>query len=132
MFDMLAGNIAFVHRFLSSLIFTDVAETALLISLVWYVLRRKDLSLERLLFAGLWASFSTISYVWFVFPYLLVWPASVEIWFAEAFAFIFEAIFYRFVLGLRWRDALAVSFLCNVLSYFLGPLLRTHGLWIYW
>lgn len=128
----MAGNIAFVHRFLTSLLFTDVTETIVLILLLKFVFRKHTLSLGQMIFAGLYASFSTISYVWFIFPYLTAWPTSTAVIFAEAFAFIVEAIFYRFVLRIDWKTAFLVSLVCNAVSYFLGPVLRSHGIWMYW
>ncbi len=129
---MAAQNIFFVHRFLSSLVFTGVIETAVLILLLWFVFRKRSIGLSQMLFAGLYASFSTISYVWFVFPYLIEWQRGTAIIFAEAFAFIVEAVLYRFVLKLDWRVALFVSFVCNAVSYLLGPFLRAYGIWYVW
>lgn len=128
---MMASNIVFVHRFLTSLFFTDAIETLVLILLLRAVFKNRT-ELSRLIFAGLYASFSTIAYVWFVFPYLMYWPASVAIGFAEVFAFTVEAVLYRFVLRLSWKVAFFVSFACNLVSYMLGPILRAHGLWITW
>ncbi len=128
---MIESNIIFVHRFLTSLFFTDIIETATLILLLRTLFKNKT-ELSRLIFAGLYASFSTISYVWFVFPYLMYWPAAVAIGFAELFAFVVEAVFYRFMLRLDWKVAFFVSFVCNLVSYVLGPILRTHGIWITW
>lgn len=129
---MLESNILYVHRFLTSLVFTDVIETMVLILLVRFVLRNHAIQIRQMLFAGLYASFSTIPYVWFIFPFLLVWPLNVFILFAEAFAFIVEAILYRVLLKLDWKWAFLVSFVCNLVSYVLGPILRAHGIWLYW
>ena len=128
---MIAINIIFVHRFLTSLFFTDVVETLVLILLL-RVLFKNRTEISRLIFAGLYASFSTISYVWFVFPYLTNWPSSVAIGFAELFAFVTEAVLYRFVLRLDWKVAFFVSLVCNLVSYVVGPILRTYGLWPSW
>ncbi len=128
----MSPNIAFVHRFLTSLAFTDITETIVLILLLRYVFKNRTLPFSQILFAGLYASFSTISYVWFVFPYLTAWPGSTAIIFAELFAFVVEAVFYRFMLRLDWKTAFILSFVCNAVSYFVGPFLRTHGIWITW
>lgn len=130
---MAAQNIFFVHRFLSSLVFTDVIETAVLVFLLWFVFRNRSLGLWRMVAAGFFASFSTISYVWFVFPYLIAWPSQGALLLsAETFAFVVEALFYRLALRLDWKIAFAVSLICNVVSYFLGPILRAHGIWYVW
>ncbi len=127
------GNIAFVHRFLSSLIFTAVVETAALMLLLRFAFRSTGVRMKDALAAGLFASFMTIPYVWFVFPYLLRWPSGLHVLIAaESFAFLLEALFFRTFLKIGWGPALALSLACNILSYFLGPLLRAHGLWLYW
>ena len=125
-------TVAFVHRFISSLVFTDVVETAVLLLLVRYLFRKREFGVWKIIFVGLYASFSTIPYVWFVFPNVATWPYSTAIIYAELFAFVIEAIFYRIVLKLNWRQAFLASLLCNLASYLLGPFLRTHGLWLYW
>jgi len=130
--DVVAANIEFTHRFISSLVFTDVTETLCLFLLLRYVYRNRVLETWRIISAGLYASFSTISYVWFVFPYLVVWPAMTALIVAEGFVFLMEAFFYKLVLRVDTKTALILSAVCNALSYFLGPILRAHGLWLYW
>ena len=127
------GTIAFVHRFLTSLFFTDIIEILALVALLRFVFRRPQITLTHAVTAGLFASFMTIPYVWFVFPYLTHWPSGLyPLIAAETFAFIVEALFYRAFLKVGWGTAFALSLICNVVSYFLGPFLRTHGLWLYW
>ena len=126
------ANILYVHRFISSLVFTDIVETITLIFLLRYVFKKHGVKLWQTVFAGLYASFSTITYVWFVFPYLVNWPRSTAIIYAEISVFIIEAIFYKMVLRLNWRVAFTISLVCNLVSYFVGPLLRMYGLWPTW
>lgn len=125
-------QVAMAHRFVSSLVFTSVVETVVLILLVLYLFRKQGIELWRMVVVGVFASFSTIPYVWFVFPRLFVWPQTTAILFAELFAWIVEAVVYRVFLNLSWKQAFIISLLCNMASYFLGPLLRAQGLWIYW
>lgn len=129
---MTFATTAFVHRFITSLVFTGVIETAILILLLRFVFRTHTLRLSQMVFVGLFASFATIPYVWFVFPYVITWPWSTAIMYSETFAFIIEAILYRVVLKVSWRTAFLVSLVCNLASYLLGPYLRAHGLWFYW
>src|SRR5690348_13076845 len=97
-----AQNIAVVHHFISSLVFTDIVETAVLFFMLRFVFRLR-IPTSQIIFAGLYASFSTIAYVWFVFPFLLAWPSpGMGVFFAELFAFLVEALFYRFVLRISW------------------------------
>ena len=127
------ANIAFVHRFLTSLIFTTAVETAMLVLLLRFVFRNSWPGRGRVLTAGLFASFMTLPYVWYIIPALFPWPTSLHlIVVAEAFAFVIETLFYRSYLRVGWGTALTLSLAANALSYFLGPLLRSYGFWIYW
>ncbi len=122
----------YVHNFLTSLVFTTSIETVVLVLLVLYVFRKQGLQLWQVLFAGFLGSFSTIPYVWFVFPYVVMWPRTTSLYFSEPFAFIAEAVIYRMFLKLDWKYALLASLLCNLASFLLGPVLRAWGIWIYW
>lgn len=122
----------YIHRFLTSLGFTVLVETAMLFVLLVVVLKRRDIQPFRLLFAGFFASFATIPYVWFVFPYIHSWSRQTSVLFSEPFIFFVEVVFYRIFLKLDWRLAFAASLVANLASYLLGPFLRSHGLWIYW
>ena len=124
-------TIDYIHRFISSLVFTTVVETAVLCLLLMYVFKNKE-QLRDVIFAGVLASFATIPYVWFVFPYISNWSRETSFLWSEPFAFVIEAVFYRVFLNLDWRTAFAASLLANLASYLLGPFLRTHGLWLYW
>lgn len=80
----------------------------------------------------MFASFATIPYVWFIFPYINSWPRQTSLYYSEPFALLVEALIYRIFLRIDIRIALIISLLANLASYLLGPILRTHGLWIYW
>lgn len=123
--------VVYTHNFLTSLVFTCAIETLVLYLFLRFVLKSGE-SLSKILFAGIFASFATITYVWYVFPVMATWPAHMPQLYSEPFAFIVEAVFFRFVLGLRWRDAFMVSLAANLVSYFAGPALRTLGIWLYW
>ena len=126
------ATMQYVHSALSSLIFTDTVETVVLFLLIFHVYKYRHLKAKEVIFTGILASSLTIPYVWFVFPYVVDWSRTTSLYFSEPFAFLVEALVYNRVLKLNWRAALAVSFICNVVSYLLGPILRSHGLWIYW
>lgn len=121
----------YTHNFLTSLVFTDVVETVVLFLLVRYALRNKTIATKDLIFAGLFASFATITYVWYVFPVMVprgVTPAFLS----EPFVFLVEALFYRMYLRLSWKEALIVSLLANAASFFGGIGIRAAHIWIYW
>ena len=122
----------YVHRFISSLVFTCAIETATLWVLMRYVFKNIRVSWWKILFAGVFASFATITYVWFVFPVMATWPRGLPTAWSEPFAFLVEALFYKMFFDMKWKHALAASLICNVVSFVLGPILRSLGLWIYW
>jgi hypothetical protein len=65
----------------------------------------------------------TIPYVWFVFPTIFWYSATMALYLAEGFAFLFEAILYRILGKVTWRQALLFSLAANMASYFLGKVL---------
>ncbi|MDB5224472.1 MAG: hypothetical protein JWO43_94 [Candidatus Adlerbacteria bacterium] len=125
-------TIDYIHRFITSMAFTALLETGILVLLLRTVFRRPFVSTRTLIQVGLLVNFATIPYVWFVFPYVTDWPRETSLLFSEPFVFIVEAVVYRYFLNVSWRTAIVASFLCNVASYYLGPILRTYGLWLYW
>lgn len=126
--------VSYTHRFITSFVFTITVETILLFLLVRFVfkIKKSRISAKEIIFAGFFASFATIPYVWFVFPYLAQWPRGVSIIYSEAFAFIVEALFYNLFLKLDAKKSVMVSAICNLSSFSLGRLLRFLGIWFYW
>lgn len=126
--------ISYTHSFIVSLTFTVFVETLALIFLVRKFLKinKEEIDNARLLFSGFFASFSTIPYVWYVFPNIITWPRSVSLHYSEIFAFLMEALFYRIYLKTSAKNSLLISLVCNSISYSLGPLLRSVGIWFYW
>ena len=121
-----------IHRFITSMSFTILIETTILVLILRVVIKHIHLSVRQITIAGIFASFMTIPYVWFVFPYFYDWSRSTARLYSEPFAVIVEAIFYRIFLKTSWKVSFAVSIICNLASYLIGPFLRAHGLWIYW
>lgn len=73
------------------------------------------------------ASAITHPFVWFAFPWIgdrldLSWTVTAIV--SEVFAVAIEAVFFRFVFGVRWRRAALVSLAANVTSVTLGLLAR--------
>jgi hypothetical protein len=122
--------ISIVHYFISSLLFTIAVETGILFLLLRYAFKEKGPCTKKIVFAGAFASFATIPYVWFVFPYLTL-PGN-ALYYSESFAFVVEAVFYRAYLKTSWKTSLLVSLLCNVASFALGYVLQANGLWVSW
>lgn len=122
----------YTHNFFTSLVFTDVVETITLFLLVRFALRKKGIATKDLIFAGLFASFATITYVWYVFPVMIPRSVMAPTFVSEPFVFLVEALFYRMYLRLSWKEALMVSLIANTASYLGGIGARVAHLWIYW
>lgn len=125
-------SIATTHRFITSFGFSIIIETAVVALILLYILKKREISLQRIVIAGTFATMMTIPYVWFFFPNLFDWPRSTAILYAEAFAVIIEAVFYRLFLKISWRTAFVASLIANLASYLPGPILRSHGWWVEW
>lgn len=127
-----AADIALVHRFITAAGFTMIVETAVLLYLMRFVFKKNKYKTSQLIFVGILASFSTIPYVWFVFPNIQHWSRQTALLVSEPFAFFIEALWYRFVLKTDWKTSFAISFVCNFISYFGDEMLKANGLWLYW
>lgn len=107
----------YAQQFLGALAFSVVVES--LIVLILCTVFKKD---KQIFLIAALGTMCTIPYVWFVFPTLFWYSSSLIIWFGEGFAFLFEATLYKILGKLNWRYALALSFLANLTSYFLGKI----------
>ncbi len=125
-------NIFYTHSFLTSLVFTIVVETTFLYLILRFFIKHPDLSSLKIITAGFLANFTTVPYVWFVFPAILDWSRNTSLLYSEPFVFLVEALIYRVYLKTSIRMSLFVSLVCNAASFFIGPFLRSHGLWLYW
>jgi hypothetical protein len=118
--------LTYTYRFLFALVFTIFIETIILWIFIRKIFKFKDgrFSNLNIIFAGIMASFSTIPYVWYVFPILIYWSFKLSLILSEVFAFLVEAIFYRFYFDVKFRYSLLISFVCNLFSWGLGYLLK--------
>jgi hypothetical protein len=105
----------YVYQFLDSLLFSVIVEMVVVLGLCFLFKKDKRIAI----IAGL-GTCLTIPYVWFVFPTLFWYSAGTAIYLAEGFAFLVEAILYKVIGKLSWRQVLLFSLLANVASYFLG------------
>ena len=111
---------SYEQMFLFALLFTVAVETAALFLCVRILFRmqQNEASDALLLFCGIALSCATLPYVWFIFPMFASGIAYMAG--AEAFAFLAEAVGYKFILKLGWKRALALSLICNACSFLLG------------
>lgn len=119
-------SIAYVHRFISVASFSVLVETTVLFFLMRYVFKDKKIPTWRLLFAGIFATYATNPYVFFVFPRATDWPYNSALIASEIFVFFVEAFLYRVFLKTDWRVSFILSLVCNFASWYLTMLLRTQ------
>ncbi len=115
------GHPPYHVQFLQALLLTLAVETAMLFLLVrrGYKLPASAVSNTLLLFAGVYCSFATLPYLWFVLPHVLK-PYLVLAIGGEILIFLVETVFYYFVLRLGLRRSLLASGLCNAASILAG------------
>ena len=111
------------HKFLLSLALTLMVETGVLFLLarLWLKEDFKQASNAKLVFGGVFGSFATLPYLWFVLP---VWLKTymVLIIGGEILVVFLELVFYCFLFNITWRKALIVSVCCNAVSILAGLL----------
>ena len=105
--------------FLLALVLTVSVET----SLLYWLLRRfytsQKFSQGLIIFAGVFASFATLPYVWFIFPAFIHvrWLHTIV---SEVSVTLIEAVFYSCVFRIGYRRALYLSLACNAASFVFG------------
>jgi hypothetical protein len=102
-----------------SLFLTIIIETTVLFLLIRYYFKANDISNSLLLFAGIFSSFSTLPYLWFLLPQFIDSYVTLSI-VGEISVFSIEAVIYYFVLKVNLSRAVKLSFLCNLASFLIG------------
>ena len=114
-------NFPFELRFLVSLLITVIVETAVIVCCLrfFFKITAQQLPMHRCIFAGFFASFATLPYLWFVLPaFVHSYPLLVTA--GEAGVFIVEAMAYVFLLNLPFRKTVVLSALANSASIIVG------------
>jgi len=111
--------IAYELDFLKSLLLTIMIESFVLIMIVKYYLK-KPIAWDRLLFLGIFPSFATLPYLWFILPIFFVNNFTAYIWAGEISVTLLETIILFFILRFTWKEAFLLSALANFASYTIG------------
>lgn len=108
-------------EFLKALLLTISIETVILFLLVKKVsfFKLSEISNPKIITVGIFASFSTLPYVWFIFP-AFIFNQNLYIITSESFAIIAETIIFGMILKLKLRNAFFLSLLCNAISFTFG------------
>lgn len=114
----------FTHSLLQSFLLTVAVEALVVLVVARKIFKKtaNELSAQKLIGVGVFASFATLPYVWYVLPTLLQ-PFTLAIAVGEMFAVVVEATFYAGVLPLSRKEAVLLSVAANAASYFLGKLI---------
>ena len=106
-------------NFLKALLITITIETTVLFLLVKIFFKKHTISNYIILLTGILASFSTLPYLWFIFP-LFIKTKVLYIIICESFAVLFESAVIMGLLRTTYIKALIISIICNMSSYLIG------------
>jgi hypothetical protein len=120
----LFGHPPFEVRFLIAAGITVIVETAVILCIIrlGFKIGASKVSWGRILFAGFFASFATLPYLWFVLP-AFIHSYALMVAFGELGVFLLEAGAYVFLLNLPAGRTLILSFAANIASILVGLLL---------
>lgn len=109
--------------FLKSLILTISIESIVLILFFRFIIRTENLSIYRLLSAGIIASFATLPYLWFIVPNF-VYQKTGYVLLGESFAVLMETFIIGVILRIKiWKSFLS-SLTCNLVSFSIGLIIN--------
>jgi hypothetical protein len=106
--------LVYVSHFWGALFSTIIIEALVIAALCYFF--KKDF---RIVVVSVLGNICTVPYVWFVFPTLFWYSSGLILISGESFAFLFEAILYKYLGKLSWKMALLFSLLANAASYLL-------------
>jgi hypothetical protein len=108
-------------RFIIALCATVVVETAVIIGLIrlFFKISPVRLSTHRCLFAGYFASFATLPYLWFVLP-SFIRPYTILVTTGETGVYLLEALAYVYLLNLPFKKTFVLSTAANTASIIAG------------
>lgn len=106
------------NQFLLALVITCLIETIVIFGIIRIFFKKEKISPGQIVFAGIFPSFATLPYLWFLLPHYLGGDAYILI--GEASVVIIETIIISQVLNLNLKKSLALSFLANLTSFVLG------------
>jgi hypothetical protein len=117
--------IFYTNQFLVALGFTCIVEALLLLVISkLFKLAHDGITSGKVLATGVFASFATLPYVWYVIPAIFYGSHQTSIVVAEVFIMIVEAVFYYFALRFNARTAFATSAFLNLVSWSLFVFLQ--------
>jgi hypothetical protein len=114
---------AYEMSFLKALLFTVGIETFVLFILFKVVFKSPDIKGWLLLLTGILTSFSTLPYLWFIFPLFLKERLTYTV-VSEVTAILVESVIVYGILKISYKKSLIASFACNMASFLAGLLIH--------
>lgn len=110
-------------QFLFALITTIAIETVVAVTMLQILKKRLPaITFDRVIFACILSSLSTLPYLWFISPIIAV-PFIIKVTVAEVVIFLFESLIYYYILNIKYKFAFFISFTANLLSVLAGLLI---------
>lgn len=109
------------EQFLVALVLTIVIETIVLAGLFKTVFKKEKVGIRQIVFAGIFSSFATLPYLWFVLPPFV--NATYYIPIGETIVIAVEAAIINQILRLKIEKAVIASVVCNAFSFAIGAIL---------
>ena len=111
------------YHFLKALCLTITVETTVIVLLCRYMFKSR-FSWTTLLFAGIFPSFATLPYVWFIFPLFFPHNYNAGILFSEITVTLIETLLLYMILKPSWREVFILSVAANATSFGIGWILQ--------
>jgi hypothetical protein len=106
------------EQFLIALVLTIPIETIVLFGLFKTVFKKEKTETRQIVFAGIFSSFATLPYLWFVLsPFV---NAAYYLPIGEILVTAVEAVLISQILQLKIEKAVIASVACNVVSFLVG------------
>ncbi len=121
-YNYLPGSQYTVLYFLRALFFTILIETFVLFIFFKTKFKTANIDNRRLLLTGFLCSFSTLPYLWYVFP-IFIQSILSYVLIGELSVVIVEALIISGILKTNFRNAFLISLVANLASFLTGLLL---------
>ena len=110
---------SYEQNFLFSLALTIAIEIPIVISVIKYLFKRKEIKISEIIFVGVLASVITLPYFWFILP-AFVSNRRECIVIGETMVIIVETIIYNRLLKLKFSESFIISLTANISSMLFG------------
>jgi hypothetical protein len=108
--------------FLSALAGTILIEVVVVVVVCGLFLKKSKHTTRHIVTASIFGSLLTLPYFWFVLP-AYIHTRTLYVWTGESTIILIEALILWYATSLRGKHALIVSFLANMASIALTPVL---------